>query len=500
MIIEQPYESPTEHTCNMCETLNDIEQRVICVNCIGEKFLKHEVESRGASALCFYCDNIAHTISIADVADYVHDVFAHCFERTPDEPSYYESAMMADKDNGRSDYEWVRLGDEVAYVIAAIAEIENAPAEDVRQILETAHYDLEQLKMGKENPFDENAHYLHKHIDDEELRISWQTMQRDIKYETRFFNSGFKSFLDSIFEHISQHTQGTIIDVGPGCDIDHIYRARVFHSDDDIRKAFLAPSKGLGPPPSSNAIAGRMNAQGISVFYGATNPEIAIHEVRPPVGSRVIVARFDIVGHLRLFNIESLASIFDSKDISIFDPSYMENLEMSVFLKRLRSEIIKPVTPEDKQLDYVITQAIFDYLATQPSLITHGIMYSTGQTNINGYNIALFHRSSVVEQLDISNNKNAKTTIRFSDFHFFYRHDYIDSYEDGVHYSVYGNIDKANSLPPPIMEYTTSGDYLRATRHPMLKVDETTMKVHHITNVSIASEEYPVSWNLYTDG
>ena len=481
----------------MCESLNDIEQRVICVNCIGEEFLKHEIESRGSEAPCFYCDSIGNTISIGEIADRLQGVFDQCFERTPDEPSYYESAMMADKDNGRSDYEWERMGDPVVYVISEIVEIEDVPAEDVRQVLEASHYDFEQLKMDEENPFDKDAHYLHKRIDDEELRTSWESLQQDIKYETRFFNRGFKKFLDSIFEHISQHTKHTTIDIGPGFDIDHMYRARVFHSDNDIRGAFLAPSKELGPPP--HAIAGRMNAQGISVFYGATNPEIAIHEVRPPVGSRVIVARFDIVDHLRLFNIESLDSIFDDRCMSLFDPLYMEILQRSVFLKRLRSEITKPVMPEDKKLDYVITQAIFDYLATQSWLNINGIMYSTGQTIIDGYNIALFHRSSVIDQLDLSNTQNVKTTIRLYDFDFVYRHDNMNLYEDNeVYYSVYGRVDNGNPLPP-IIDYITSGDYLRATRHPILKVDETTMKVHHVTNVSIASDEYPVSWNLYTD-
>lgn len=38
-----------------------------------------------------------------------------------------------------------------------------------------------------------------------------------------------------------------------------------------------------------------MNARGVSVFYGANDPTAAIAEVRPPVGSQVAVAQFEII-------------------------------------------------------------------------------------------------------------------------------------------------------------------------------------------------------------
>ena len=45
---------------------------------------------------------------------------------------------------------------------------------------------------------------------------------------------------------------------------------------------------------------GRMNAAGISVFYGATDDETAIAGVRPPVGSWVATATFEVIRPLRL--------------------------------------------------------------------------------------------------------------------------------------------------------------------------------------------------------
>jgi hypothetical protein len=38
-----------------------------------------------------------------------------------------------------------------------------------------------------------------------------------------------------------------------------------------------------------------MNAQGIAVFYGATDASVALAETRPPVGSKVLVGAFEII-------------------------------------------------------------------------------------------------------------------------------------------------------------------------------------------------------------
>lgn len=94
---------------------------------------------------------------------------------------------------------------------------------------------------------------------------------------------------------------------------------------------------------------------GISVFYGATEPKIAINEVRPPVGSRVVVGRFDIIGRfditrpLRLLDVGALRSIY--VEGSVFDSSYIRKLEKAKFLGRLSQEITMPVMPEGEPAD-----------------------------------------------------------------------------------------------------------------------------------------------------
>ena len=53
--------------------------------------------------------------------------------------------------------DWFRDGDPSVYATAAAAEINEAPADDIRRVLEERHYDHEMAKMGEENPFEWDA-------------------------------------------------------------------------------------------------------------------------------------------------------------------------------------------------------------------------------------------------------------------------------------------------------------------------------------------------------
>ncbi len=52
-----------------------------------------------------------------------------------------------------------------------------------------------------------------------------------------------------------------------------------------------------------------MNAQGISVFYGATCPDIVLAEVRPPVGSFVDFTCFKIIRPLRFLDLTAFGDV-----------------------------------------------------------------------------------------------------------------------------------------------------------------------------------------------
>lgn len=251
---------------------------------------------------------VSKTFSMVQMADEIEVALQQHFCLTPTEPSDYEYAMMRE---GLGD--WEREGDEVAEVIGWCAEIEPERSEDIRTILEERHYDRERDKMSEEGPFDPESRYALKGVDDSELQAGWRHFEDTIKAHARYFSSTAEELLRSVFGGIGQEktSEGhpVIVEAGPGKEISCLYRARVFQTDPKLEEALKRPDQEVGPPPPSSATAGRMNAHGIAVFYGATNPDTALREVRPPIGSRVALARFDLLRPVRLLDLEALRSI-----------------------------------------------------------------------------------------------------------------------------------------------------------------------------------------------
>lgn len=169
--------------------------------------------------------------------------------------------------------------------------------------------------------------------------------------------------------------------------------------------ALKHPELEFGPPPSKIARAGRMNASGIPVFYGAASAEVAIAEVRPAVGSYVVVAPFEAMRALRVLDISSLELISHEKG-SKFNPEVIKRLEKSSFLRTLSKILTIPVPGKNAENEYLITQAVSEYLSINNSLKLDGITFNSTQVSkgsnksIEKYNIVLFKRSSSVNNAD----------------------------------------------------------------------------------------------------
>jgi hypothetical protein len=420
------------------------------------------------------------------MADEIETAFSEHFERTSAEPSGWEYAM---RNEGSA---WDREGDEVVNVIADAAEIDAAPAEDIRVVLYDRNYDRERAEMGDEGPFDAEACYVEKGPDDIQFQLEWSAFENGLKTEARFFSRSAEATLGVIFEGIAEHKtrEGSpvVVEAGPERKIGSLFRARVFQSDDEkLKRALMRPDQEVGPPPPHAAAAGRMNARGISVFYGAKDAETALAEIRPPVGSRVIVGRFEIIHPIRLLDVEALRSVFIQG--SIFDRSYIRKLERAKFLGSLSHRITSPVMPDDEPFEYLVTQAIADYLATEARL--DGLIYRSVQVGHAAENVALFHHASVVEPLDLPKG----TTL---DAHLGY------STEDGdqVHYWV---SEKIPAGPPP----TSVADSHEAPHlalllnapiadlapkyPPTLRLDLTSVAVHHVSAVKFSTTPFTVT-------
>ncbi len=475
------------------DDINGLSAKKICHHCIGEDYLSAEVKSEGKQRKCSYCSQTAKSYLIGDMADCIDFVFEQHYIRTSNEPSSWQYSLISDKE---IDYNWDRNGEPAQYAIMNSANIPEEAALDIQIILEDRHGDFDAWAAGEETPFSSDSYYEEKGVSDATWQEEWREFERSIKTEARFFSNAALKYLESVFENIhemdTKDGRPLIVNAGPNTDIPALFRARVFQSDDKLETALMRPDIHLGSPPSSFAKAGRMNAHGISVFYGANNPTVALAEVRPPVGSQVAVARFEIIRVLNLLDLTALN--FVTVKGSIFDPDFIRRLERKMFLNKLSQRITKPVMPDDEVFEYLATQAIADFLSTESEPQIDGVIFPSAQVADTSLNVVLFHKASKVEKLDLPEGTELNAQL-------------WQMYEDGLEpeYSVTEevppeeeNIDEDNEDKWPLnfanmdigLEWPSSDSDFR---DPALKIDMDNIWVHIISSVQFSSNDFKVN-------
>ncbi|SMD00410.1 RES family NAD+ phosphorylase [Rhizobium sp. RU36D] len=471
----------------------DDEVKRVCFRCIGNAYLSARVQREGEIAACSYCGGSDdQSFTIDEMADCVALAFEQHYARTPSEPNSMQYAMQNDWE---SDYSWDREGEPVDDAIADAASVDRAIAMDIREVLADRFGDWDASMAGEETEFDGESMYERKSVGSGRWTREWNEFERSLKTEARFFSRSAMSHLAELFEGMddlkTRNKTTVLVEAGPGFPIASLYRARSFPRYSDIHGALARPDLHLGPPPASVARAGRMNAHGISVFYGATDPLIALAEVRPPVGCSVAIARFEIAKSVTLLDLTSLSDAMMNG--SIFDPTFLDRLQRAEFLRRIGDRITVPVMPDDENLGYLATQAIADFLATIDQPDIDGILFPSVQAKGDARNVVLFHKSSRVRPMDIP----AGTKIDVNDGF---------STEDGweTDYSVY---ERTPRVPPAPPNPASSAPWFQQAfdifdpdpREFTLNVDAQSLEVHVVEAVSYQTEKNRVRRQRFQD-
>lgn len=147
----------------------------------------------------------------------------------------------------------------------------------------------------------------------------------------------------------------------------------------DSRKA------NVGAPQHTRALA-RMEKD---VF-----PWLGAKPIRPSIGHRVVSIALETIRPLRILDFSWLADALDRRNQSYFQPDYMRVVERGVFLKHLSYLISQPVVP-GKEYEYLITQAMGEYLAHVHPEPFDGVMFDSVQQQA-GRNIVLFPDNSLL--------------------------------------------------------------------------------------------------------
>lgn len=438
----------------------------ICASCVNEPFLSAEVtKSDVVDKSCDYCGKTGPTFSIAEIAARCDAVIETFYSVT----SMTTAVVHFDRDpEGECLLDILRVW---------LAPDDERPAYDVQEVL------LSRWDDGEASQYGDDPWFARGLMTAWELGAAWYRMERSLHEEARLVNPVVSAILETVFgDLLDDRTEGghsVIFEVGPDCALHSLYRARVFQTEAALELALEFPERELGPPAPAVVTAGRMNARGVSVFYGAVEPATALREVRPPVGSDVVVAAFRVTRPLRLLNLTALSTARVDESLSLFDPATAPIVERCDFLNTLEAKLTMPVMPAFTEDGYLITQAVADFLSTHPRLNLDGIYFRSvqslnGTKDPTGHNVILFHKAAVVA--------HAKRGEELATRGKLWGRDYEDEY-GGPTITTLAQTSKASHLP----QWSVVGEV-----KPALELLRDSLVIHKVQGVEVVTKAVPV--------
>lgn len=163
-----------------------------------------------------------------------------------------------------------------------------------------------------------------------------------------------------------------------------LYRVRGMDKRPDLF-AGMDYYKEISPAPPKFAVSNRMSPQGISYTYLATNPETCYKECRMKPGEYALVGTFAVKKRLRILNLSTKNCLYVKN--RIFNKNYRHGLRwINEFIHMFSMDISKIIDPSDKEIEYVPTQVIAEYIRSKGY---DGIKFESS-VNKGSYNYTLF--------------------------------------------------------------------------------------------------------------
>lgn len=257
---------------------------------------------------------------------------------------------------------------------------------------------------------------------EEGLGAGWEDFCEAVKHKTRFlfFEPPRQAFdglpeggeepyyvhpsqlLEELAERVSG--AGLIRELPAGTPV---FRARA-HAD-GVR---LTTPEELGPPPVENAMAGRMNAAGIVVFYGALDEATALAETargKPALS----IGTFALTRSARILDLTALPPV-----PSIFDLGRRGERMSLRFLRRFCADISEPIVPDDRiHVEYTPTQVVAEFIRMrfrdQAGNAVDGVLYPSSRRN-DGRNLVLFLNRAHIEGIGCGHYIELPKVLRLS--------------------------------------------------------------------------------------
>lgn len=217
---------------------------------------------------------------------------------------------------------------------------------------------------------------------------TWEEFKKSIRNVNRFHNDYINFVL------LRELLREAAISIPAG---EKLYRARVSNE----RGGVGFSRKEMGAPPDDIASSGRANSKGQSCLYLSSRKKTTVKEIRAHAFDYVTIATFKLI---RDVNILDLCSISNNSPFYT-NTDKIDFLINNRILRAIESDLVKPMSRWDSDLDYLPTQYISDFAK---NCGYDGVRYIS-TFDKESYNIALFdssacsciyHRNFLVGDLD----------------------------------------------------------------------------------------------------
>ncbi|GAA1215982.1 RES family NAD+ phosphorylase [Rhodoglobus aureus] len=229
------------------------------------------------------------------------------------------------------------------------------------------------------------------------VQFEWNDFEDSVKHESRMLTASRGAQPESAAEKnyafvksllvLAEERMGLVRVFERGT---KVYRARIERDALEFEaKAKKAPARELGAAPRDRASAGRMNAQGVPMFYVALDAATACAEVaaHSPY-DEVVVGTFVVQQPLRILDLTTVpptGSIFD-------DAPKQDGDERLTSLGFYVERITQPVILDGSHpVDYAPTQVLTDAFREWAVPRLDGIAYPSRVSEGGGTNVVLFY-------------------------------------------------------------------------------------------------------------
>ena len=394
----------------------------VCWRCIEDEYLKKMVREDGSPETCFLCERGDENAFDADqLAEVVAPLMQEHFAQGPDVKKF-----------GEDDSEWYEQeGDPLSHHLQDVIGQYLGFEDEIVDALE-ANEDV-RPQDGEEAFFDSSQEYIPRPIRPYRYAELWSDVLDELKHRRRFFSKSARGLFGELFEGVENRTcwireegdRRVVFEFPEGSEL---FRARTCGSVSTIKEVLSEPFKNVGPPPAERARSGRMNPEGVPVFYGSLDWETCIAETRPALGNDTAIIKVRTTKPLRLLDFSRLGKSYTR--LSYFQPDFVAQVEKGAFLRRLQRLISEPIVP-GRESDYIITQTLAEYLAYVHQQPFDGILFESVQRS-KGTNIVLF--AAVAGEFPLS--YVAESITVYSTRSIRYEHDeiYVRLMDDGEVY------------------------------------------------------------------